>query len=217
MNTLRFTLVTDGPTDAILIHPLRWLLVVNGVRLAIEPQWPDLSALPAPPSKLEDRIQAALDLAPANLLFVHRDAEREPRGKRVEEILQAVRRVSPELFGTQPYVCVVPVRMTEAWFMCDEAAIRRAAGNPHGRIALAVPSGDRAEGIPHPKGTLHELLRSASELPARRLRRFPIHERVHRVAELIEDFSPLRQLPAFAALEKELQEVIKNAGWGKPN
>ena len=101
--------------------------------------------------------------------------------------------------------------------MCHDAAIRRAAGNPHGRIALAVPSGDRAEGIPHPKGTLHELLRSASELPARRLRRFPIHERVHRVAELIEDFSPLRQLPAFAALEKELQEVIKNAGWGKPN
>jgi hypothetical protein len=216
MNTLRFTLVTDGPTDAILIHPIRWLLVINGVRLAIEPQWPDLQALPTPPSKLEDRIQAALDLAPADLLFVHRDAEREPRLKRVEEIQRAVQRVSQRLFGSQPYVCVVPVRMTEAWFLFDEAAIRQAAGNPHGRIALTLPSGGRAEEIPDPKDTLHELLLSASELPARRLRRFPVHERVNRVAELIENFSPLRQLPAFASLETELRAIIQTAGWKNP-
>jgi hypothetical protein len=36
---------------------------------------------------------------------------------------------------------------------------------------------------------------------------------VHRLAELIDDFSHLRILPAFAALESEIKEVIAKNGW----
>ncbi|MBI2925325.1 MAG: DUF4276 family protein [Verrucomicrobia bacterium] len=213
MKSLRFTLVADGPTDAVLIHPLRWLLVANGVRLPIEPQWPDLRALPSPPAGLESRIRAALDLAPCELLFVHRDAEREPREKRVDEIREAVQRMAAELFQRRPYVCVVPVRMTEAWFLFDEAAIRRAADNPLGRIHLTLPPLGRMEEVPKPKQMLHDLLLAASELPLRRQKRFPVVERSHRLAELIQDFSPLRRLAAFNALENDLRAVIQDARW----
>jgi hypothetical protein len=38
-----------------------------------------------------------------------------------------------------PVVCVVPVRMMEAWLLIDEMAIRRVAGNPNGRIPIELP------------------------------------------------------------------------------
>jgi len=45
MNTLRFTLVADGPTDAVLLHPLRWLLIASGIARPIECIWADLLRL----------------------------------------------------------------------------------------------------------------------------------------------------------------------------
>lgn len=60
---------------------------------------------------------------------------------------------------------------------------------------------------------LLEKHRQASELSSRRLRSFSASDCTHRVAELINDFSPLRALPAFAALETELKEVIAGESW----
>jgi hypothetical protein len=94
--------------------------------------------------------------------------------------------------------------MTEAWLLFDEQAIRLAAGNPNGHQALKVPKLRDLESNPDPKQTLHELLKQASGLCGRRLRQFPFDQRVTRVAEFIRDFTPLRQLKAFASLEKEL-------------
>jgi hypothetical protein len=216
MSTLRFTLVTDGPTDAVLLHPLRWLLIKNGVVRPIEPVWADLRPLPKPPTQLLDKIRSALDLYPCDLIFVHRDAEREPSENRIAEIRHSIRLVSADLF-TRPHVCVVPVRMTEAWFLFDEAKIRRAAGNPAGISKLSVPPISKVESLPDPKETLRELFVLATELPQRRLKRFKFEQAVHRLAELIEDFSPLLQLQAFRQLEDELKTVIKSSKWDSPN
>ncbi|MEI7732902.1 MAG: hypothetical protein WCO56_25245 [Verrucomicrobiota bacterium] len=213
MNALRFTLVTDGPTDAVLLYPLRWLLIKNGVDRAIEPAWADLRQLPKPPTCLEDKITRALDLYPCELLFVHRDAERESREKRLSEIHQAVKRLSPSPLACKPYVCVVPVRMTEAWLLFDELAIRRAAGNPAGGIELSLPTLSVIESLPDPKQDLHNLLKSATELSPRRLKKFSAVRSCYRLAELIEDFSPLRRLSAFASLETELRDTVRKAGW----
>jgi hypothetical protein len=216
MSALRFTLVADGPTDAILLYPLRWLLIHNGVVRPIELAWADLRQLPKPPAGLERKIEAALDLYPCDLLFIHRDAEKEPREDRVGEIRQAVQRLSSDLLPSKPYVCVVPVRMTEAWFLFDELSIRRAAGNPAGGGILSLPPLSKIEALPEPKQTLHDLLRAATELPLRRLKRFSPAQACHRLAELIEDFSPLRRLPAFASLETDLQSIIQRADWRTP-
>jgi hypothetical protein len=213
MNALRFTLVADGPTDAVLLHPLKWLLIANGILRPVECVWADLRQLPNPPAGLESKIAKALALYPCDLIFIHRDAEKEPRANRIAEIQRAVRLASSDLFNNMPYVCVVPVRMTESWLLFHEPQMRRAAGNPAGKIPLDIPSSQKIEELADPKEILYGLLRQATELSARRLRKFSPERAAYRLAELIDDFSPLRKLPAFDALERNLRGIIKTAGW----
>lgn len=111
MNELRYTLLSDGPSDRALLPILTWLLRQNGVTGAIQDTWADLRQLPRPPKHLDERIGVSIELYPSDLLFVHRDAEKAPLSARVDEILQALSRVDargrPSL---PPAVCVVPVR-----------------------------------------------------------------------------------------------------------
>ena len=166
---------------------------------------------------LRIRSDTALDLYPCDLIFVHRDAEREPSESRIDEIHRSINLVSSDLFTRPLVICVVPVRMTEAWLLFDEAKIRRAAGNPAGRSKLLLPPISKVESLPDPKGILRELFVQATELPQRRLKRFKFEQAVYRLAELIEDFSPLLQLPAFRQLENELKAVVESSKWNCPS
>jgi hypothetical protein len=212
MKELRYTLLSDGSSDRALLPILTWLLRVHHVKYAIQPIWADLRRLPKPPTKLLPRIISSLKLYPCDLLFVHRDAEKEPREKRLTEIQEAIAQTIKSV-PVPPAVCVVPVRMQEAWLLFDEAALRRASGNPRGRQILQLPTLTKLEERPDPKNDLYELLRQASGLTGRRLKNFPVRERAQRVAELIDEFTPLRALPAFQALEAELEQVIQEQGW----
>jgi len=213
MNELTFTLVTDGSSDVVLLPILTWLLRANGVTLALQPVWADTRQANLPrPVSLADRLRVALDLYPCDLLFVHRDAERAPRGQRVDEIQRALASM-PAAMPQPQAICVVPVRMQEAWLLFDEAAIKYAAGNGAFRESLDLPPLRDLEGLPDPKAVLHDRLRRASNFHGRRLHTFPVGQRARRVAELIEDFSPLRALPAFDALEKDVQAVVSQANW----
>ena len=213
MKELRYTLVTNGSSDTALLPILTWLLMSQGVRCAIQAQWADLRQVRR--SKkwgLTERIRWSLYLYPCELLFVHRDAEREPREKRVDEIKQALEKVAASR-PILPAVCVVPVRMQEAWLLFDEAAIRHAAGNRSGRQALDLPAIKRLEGLADPKAALYELLKQASGLYGRRLKSFPLSTRARRVTEFIDDFTPLRALSAFAVLEHDVKQVIEQYDW----
>jgi len=209
MSDLRITLTTDGPSDEVLLHPLRWLLRKHvSRRTTIQPQWADLRSLRQKPKDLADRIRHAIDLYPCELLFVHRDAETAAPCDRRREMEEAAAAAGISV----PFVCVVPLRMSEAWLLFDEMAVRRAAGNPHGEEPLLIPRRD-PEAIPNPKDVLHKALQSASGLSRRRLRRFDFRQRVRRVAEYINDFSPLQELSAFRKLEKDLVRVLRENGW----
>ncbi|MBD2464393.1 hypothetical protein H6G89_25640 [Oscillatoria sp. FACHB-1407] len=212
MIELRYTLLSDGSSDRALIPILDWLLHVHLHDCAIQPQWADLRRFDKSlKDTFEKRIKLSLELYPCELLFIHRDAERESHETRVDEILTAIAQVTPSI--SVPTVCVVPVRMTEAWLLFDVSALRKAASNPNGNIALQLPDVKKLEHIPDPKNVLHELLRQASELSSRRLKGFRVSDCIHRVSELIDDFSPLRALSAFIALETELQNTINQQGW----
>jgi hypothetical protein len=212
MRELRYTLVSDGSSDRALMPLLTWLLRQHlDDDCPIQPAWADLTRLPRRPKGLEERVRAALDLFPCDLLVVHRDAERDPLERRLEEIKTAC----AALGDAVALVRVVPVRMQEAWLLFDEAAMRRAAGNPNGRDPLEIPSLRRLDKLPDPKETLHGLLRDASGLTGRRLKRFSTQASALRVAEFIEDFAPLRSLSAFAVLEEELIQVIGQRGWAE--
>ena len=200
---IQYTLLSDGSSDQALLPILSFVLRERGAE-TVEPQWADVGRLREPPQALPDRIRAAIDLYPCDLLFVHRDAERVGHDLRREEIILALDAAGIDVAS----VCVVPVRMTETWLLIDEGAIRKAAGRPRGRATLNLPQLRRLEGEANPKAALHQALRDASELRGRRLRDFPVAQRVRRVSELIVDYSVLRGLSAFRALEQEVRMAL---------
>ena len=101
--------------------------------------------------------------------------------------------------------------MTEAWLLSSETAIRRAAGNPNGKMPLGLPTWREWDQKPNPKQILFDALRNASGLQGRHLSRFREHAARHRVAELTDDFSPLERLPAFAYLRDAVDSFV--ADW----
>ncbi|WP_176722314.1 hypothetical protein [Candidatus Thiosymbion oneisti] len=203
MERLEFRLLTDGSSDAVLIHPITWILQQH-FRFAINGTWADLRRLPNPPKDLRGRIEVALDLYPCDVLFIHRDAEGESLEGRVAEIEDAVVGLS------DPQVPVVLVRMQEAWFLIDEPALRCAAGNPHSGVSLTMPAIDTLEQIPDPKRMLYDLLLKASELTGRKRKKFNPGRQVRRLGELIEDYSPLRRLTAFRHAENETLTTLRD-------
>jgi hypothetical protein len=202
---LKYTLVTDGSSDKALLPILDWLCGVH-FQLAIEGQWFDPRPFAPPTLSLQASIARSLDLFPCDILFVHRDAENISYQERHTEITSAVQSLNNYHIKT-PYICVVPVRMTEAWLLFDERAIRRAAGNPNGRMRLHLPSIREADRVQDPKATLFQAFRDASGLNARRRRKLNLSACRYRVAELTTDFSPLRILDAFSHLENDIIHV----------
>jgi hypothetical protein len=206
---IRYTLVSDGSSDRILIPILNWLLETLCRDAAIQPQWADLRWLRNPPKSLPERLRCALEYYPCNFLFIHRDAEAQNPNERRSEILAALK----ESAVISPAVCVIPVRMSEAWLLLNERAIRAAAGRPTGRTQLQLPHSDRAEQFADPKEVLFQALRDASECTGRRLNNLNEPMLRYRVAELIDDYSILRTLSAFQQLEVELKEKCTELGW----
>jgi hypothetical protein len=211
MDEIRYTLISDGPSDRALLPILTWVLRKKGDVSLVQPEWADLRRLPQPPQSLHERILSAIDLFPCDLLFIHRDAERENPESRYKEIRIALHEATKRGFQA-PAVCVVPVRMTEAWLLFDEPAIRLAAGNPNGKNPLNIPDLSVIEKIPDPKVVLFDVLREASGLTGRRLKRFNMAECRIRVTDLVSDFSPLRKLSAFKRLERDVSKLKQN-GW----
>jgi hypothetical protein len=210
MSTIRYTLLSDGSSDRMLMPILGWLLYQHCPEYAVESAWADLGRLQQPPKTLTDRIKTALDLYPCDLLFIHRDAEKESYETRHAEIINALSGLD-----TPPAICVIPVRMQEAWLLFDELAIRRAAGNPNGRITLDLPPLASVEKLPDPKHLLLDLISRSSEFAGARLKKLKNNLRsvVHLVSQNIGDFSPLRNVQAFRYLENELLIVVQQQGW----
>lgn len=208
MKTIRYTLLSDGSSDRMLMPLLDWLLNQHCPETVIESDWADLGRLPKPPRTLPEKIRVALDIYPCELLFIHRDAEKESYQKRYTEIITAL-----EEIDTPPTICVIPVRMLEAWFLFDEAAIRKAAGTPNGRNALALPNLNSVENLPNPKQLLFDTIRNSSGLGGARLKKLNPNKCAFLVSQAIEDFSPLRVVEAFQALEHQLSNILSANGW----
>ena len=204
---IRYTLVGDGPTDRCLRAVIDWTLVrdPSARGRGFIPQVADPRDESEPPQGLKERLRLAFQRFPCEVLFVHRDAEREPLTTRQEEIRRAAEQARIPL-----HVPVVPVRMTEAWLLIDERAIRRAADNPSGEEPLPIPPLKRLESVPDPKRLLHECLIAASEKRGRRRDQFKrsMSFRVQRVADLIDDFSPLLSLEAYRVLAEATGQAI---------
>lgn len=201
MNTsaLSIVIVVEGSSDSALEWPVRWLFKSLGIDRPLEIQTSFRSQEPS--SSLEGKLKTACQLFEPDLILLHRDSDGTSYEKRLEEIQTVSGIVNP--------VTVVPlitVRMMETWLLISESAIRIASGNPQGRQPLGLPKIAQLEKIADPKSLLFKLLRDASELKGRRLKKFSEFEARKIAAEEIEDFSPLLQLNAFQALKNALEE-----------
>ena len=109
--------------------------------------------------------------------MVHRDADSAGHVAREQETAKAVIGAA----ASAPVVPVIPVRMTEAWLLLDEAAIRRVAGNPNGRARLGLPKPHEVESVADPKHLLRQCLLTAADCTGRRReqvgKRFDEHRR----------------------------------------
>lgn len=201
---LRYTLLAEGSSDRALRFVLDWVLRQNTSR-NFSGHWADLRLCTPRPSGLQAKVSMALQLFPCDILFVHRDGDKAGREARVKEIRKAV--------GEMCCVSVVPVRAQETWLLFNEDAIRHAAGRPAGLAKLGLPAMSTLEATADPKKVLRQALLAAAETSGRRKRKFRVSERAHRLAGLIEDYRPLRQLSAFAAFERELKQLLQSKGW----
>lgn len=210
--TLRYTLTSDGSSDAALLPLLTWLLETYLPDYAIQPTWADLRGLYNPPNDLLGKIIWSIELYPCDLLLVHRDAEKQSHELRISQIKGELNKAIEQGY-TIPTVCVVPIRMQEAWLLIEPQAIRDAVGNSNGQQPINLPHISRLEDLPDPKEILYQFLKDASGLSPHRLNRFHVGEKARRVAEFIQDFSKLRRLTAFQTLELDLQQIIEEQGW----
>lgn len=202
MKTLRFTLVAEGSSDRVLIPILRWMLLRHHRNFEWIGQSADLQELPKPPRSLPQKIATASELFPADVIFIHRDSDREAPPNRRREISDAI-----ESLPTRParhWVPVIPVRMTEAWLLVSESALRSASGNPNGRTPLRLPSRQDLENIPDPKMILQALLVEASGLSGRRRKKINFSSQRARIPDFLENWETLLGLPSAKNLYDEI-------------
>lgn len=199
MKEFAYTLVTDGSSDRVLMPIINWVLDQIG-DLRYVPQFAEF--VPKASVGISQRVRSAMSIYECDLLIIHRDAENVSLQERTEEIRLALADLD------KSFVPIVPVRMSEAWLLLDERAIRTAASNPNGRTHLNLPRIETLETQINPKLVLFEALRAASELPQRRLQKFRPESCRHRIAEISEDFQNLRRLSAFRQFESDLITAV---------
>lgn len=202
MKTFRFTLLAEGSSDRVLIPILRWMLLHHHGSFDWIGQFAELHELPRPPKGLSERISVTNEYFPSDILFIHRDADRESVEKRREEISSAF----AETDGLEDLVWtpVIPVRMTEAWLLISETALRSAVGNLHGKVSLSIPPIGKLEGVPNPKAVLEQHLIIASELTGRRRKKFHFPEHRARIPDFIDDWKQLLEVPSARRLFEEI-------------
>ena len=214
MTQIRCALLAEGNSDRALLPLLKWLLGEHGITIAGEPDFLTKSVLPSAPSEHKLRplkwfIRQSLELYKPSLLFVHRDADTNQWRHRVQEIEQAYKEVIAE--ANTPVVCVVPVQEMEAWLMTDAEAIRKVCNKSNTQQKVTLPKLRALEKMAQPKEKLNQLLAEVSGINRSELNKAGIF--AADIAEYMEDFAPLRKLPAFAAMEKELIAIIQAQGW----
>lgn len=201
---IRAALLAEGASDRALLPILDWV-VREATAQTVTIDWVDRSGLLLNSNKLADKVRAARELVPCDLLFVHRDADKQSPEMRYTEIDEAVP-------PSQRYVAVVPVRMTEAWLLFDEQPIRVAAGRPTGKEPLRLPPLASLEGLPDSKATLEQVLRTAHGGTGRRAAKFHTPTAIQQLAARVEDWRPLRSLSAFQRLEGDTRAALLALG-----
>lgn len=196
--------IAEGTSDSPLADIVETLFLREGVSVVLSR--PDFASLNVK-RDVTSRVAAGLALAGSNvdLIVVHRDADSAGHARRLEEIDRAL----AEVDHSGPVVPVVPVRMTEAWLLLDEAAIRQVAGNPRGKSPLALPALRSVESTPDPKVLLRDAILAAASVTGRKRERLAkrFFQSRRQLLERLDPDGPVTTLPSWIALVEHVSKV----------
>ncbi|MEW2381912.1 hypothetical protein AB0873_07450 [Micromonospora sp. NPDC047707] len=200
--------VAEGSSDRPLADHVQLLFLDRGVDVNLS--HPPFDRLTKVGKDVRSRVAKGLELmnGEADLIVVHRDADAFRYVDRLKEITTAVRAVT----GDASLVPIIPVTMTEAWLLLDEAAIRHVAGNPNGHRKLDLPKLREVEGLRNPKKKLEECILAASEESGRRRERVKSRFDEHRrqLLERLDRTGLVRRLDSWQRLVEAVDQVVKS-------
>ncbi|GIG28284.1 hypothetical protein [Cellulomonas marina] len=195
---ITFFLLCEGTSDEALVGHIETLVVRQGVAEVI-------GISRSGGGSVQDKVQALVDEgATFDFVAVHRDADSRDGSTRRAEVHRALESVG--VAGCP----VVPVQMTEAWFIVDERAIRAAVGRPSGREALDLPPLRSVETTHDPKAVLRNALIAASGTTGRRRKRAEQEwsNRRRILLERLDVDGPVQQLPSWQRLVSDIERVV---------
>ncbi|MFI6999986.1 hypothetical protein [Nocardia sp. NPDC050175] len=204
--------VCEGTSDLPLAGIVETLFVQRGLDVRLSK--PDYALLGGVAKDVASRVGAGLRLLgdPVDIIVVHRDADGAGADERRNEIADAVRSVADSITA----IPVIPVRMTEAWLLLEEDAIRRVAGNPRGRKDINLPPRRRVESVADPKQMLQQCLLAAADCTGRRreqvAKRFYEHRR--QLLQRIDCSGPIADLPSWQQLIKDIESAVETLEFG---
>jgi hypothetical protein len=199
--------VGEGSSDRPLADLVKLLFLDRGVLLNLSS--PDFAQLrDHVGSRLDQKMSVGLSLMgeSPDVVIVHRDTDNRDRTVRYDEMLRAYENAKP----ADHMVPIIPVRMTEAWLLLDEAAIREVAGNPNGRNPLGLPRGVSVERNSNPKQLLEQAILAAADVTGRKRKclsqRF--YQNRRSLLERLDRFGPITHLPSWQQLVEDVERVV---------
>lgn len=200
----KYVLVSDGSSDRALIN-----LINNCLEAQFDIRFEGVRAelgiiLRKKTNSLAEKISTAIEWYEPDFVVIHRDAENQSVAKRVQEIEQAIGELNNQKLD---FAKIIPIKMTEAWLLIDELAIRKASGNPNGKMPLQLPTLDKLETIPDPKDYLQKLIKQASGLSGRRLRDLNVSQSIQLIPEYITNFDALDVLNSYQHFKEEVKKL----------
>jgi hypothetical protein len=199
--------VAEGSSDAPLGELVESLFLARSVNIHLTR--PDYSLLGERVAKdLTARLKAGTTLMAGDpdVVVFHRDVDNTDHAKRRAEMEEAL--TAAESNGV--LVPVIPLRMTEAWLLLDEQAIRTAAGNPNGHVRLNLPTVREVERLADPKRVLRDAIMAAADVTGRRRERLAARFSSSRrqLLERLDPSGPVTELRSWQSLIADVDAAV---------
>ncbi len=217
MRTLSIGVFAEGPTDPDFLIPLlgRFTHQVISARGRHPIFVSDPVDLPGRPSAETFRETTSRYWHSVDILVVHTDANGDSKRARTDRIDPWFASVRDIFDGKErSLVAIVPARETEAWMLCDVAALTEVLGTTTRSVADAVPTHvHEVEHLQEPKEVLREL--RARVLGRRRAKKVGLRP-LYAALGLRVSFDRLNAVPAFQEFASDFVDALARLGYVQP-